>query len=254
MLAEMAPWHFEIEIVPGVWTHEFNQESYKEKHKHKVRTINPSELKALLTRFYPQGLKGKSFLDVGCNAGGYCFLAHELGAEKSYGFDVRDHWIDQARFVQSVKYPDATNIKFEVADLKKFGGTGQFDVTLFKGVYYHLPDPIHDLLTLCRATKETIILDTATADDVPEGSMRPIKESAVRVMSGVDGLAWLPGGPAAVAPILAYGGFPHMRVLRWVHGKDRGRDRGRMRVIAFRDRAILKHVRAQSGEGASLAA
>jgi SAM-dependent methyltransferase len=239
-LVHVTPWHFEIEILPSVWTHTFNKDKYEEKHKHKVRTVNPDDLRKLFKRYYPQGLKGKTFLDVGCNAGGYCFLAHELGADHSYGFDVRDHWIDQANFVREVKYPNASNIKIEVADLKAFTSNTQFDITLFKGVFYHLPDPIHDLLTLCRATRELIILDTATADDVPENCLRPIQESPTRVMSGVDGLAWLPGGPAAVAPILSYAGFPHMRTLRWVHGKDRGRDRGRMRVVAARNKELLR--------------
>lgn len=247
-LAEMAPWHFEIEIAPGVWTHSFNKDSYTEDHKHKVRTVDPAEFRKLFQRYYPQGLKGKTFLDIGCNAGGYCFLAHEMGAEHAYGFDVRDHWIDQANLVRQVKYPNATNIKLEVADLKQFKEGQQFDITLFKGVFYHLPDPIHDLLNICRVTREMLVLDTATADDIPENCMRPIQESAVRVMSGVDGLAWLPGGPAAVAPVLAYAGFPHMRTLRWVHGKDRGRDRGRMRVVAFRDKALLNAGKAK-GEG-----
>jgi len=47
---------------------------------------------------YPKGLAGKSFLDAGCNAGGYCFVAKDLGAKETLGFDPRDHWIKQAEF------------------------------------------------------------------------------------------------------------------------------------------------------------
>jgi hypothetical protein len=65
--------------------------------------------------------------------------------------------------------------------------------------------------------------------------MVPWQESKTHVMSGVDGLAWFPGGPEVIAPILKWCGFPHMRVVRHKKGGAAERFRGRFRVVATRD-------------------
>jgi tRNA (mo5U34)-methyltransferase len=84
----------------------------------------------------------------------------------------------------------------------------RFEITLFKGISYHLPDPISVLSRLCERTNETILVNTASSDTIPEACLTPISETQTPVMSGVDGLAlaWLPGGPAAIRPILEYKG------------------------------------------------
>ena len=239
-LREMAPWHFDMEVQPGLRTSQFNKEEYGDVDLDKVGVVNPDEMKPLLASILPQGgVAGRTFLDVGCNGGGYCFVAHELGAKACYGFDVRDHWIRQAEFVRSLRYPDASSIHFNVADVKEFAHHDQYDVTLFKGVFYHLPDPIAMLRKLCDLSRRAIIVDSASRSDIPEDCMVPWQESKTHVMSGVDGLAWFPGGPAVMKPILAWSGFPHMRVVQHRRGDQSQRFRGRFRVIAARDEADL---------------
>src|SRR5690348_1151932 len=88
-LRELAPWHFDMDVAPGMRTAAFNKDSYGNVDLDKVGVINPYEMKRLLEVILPDGgIAGKTFLDVGCNAGGYCFVAHELGAKACYGFDV----------------------------------------------------------------------------------------------------------------------------------------------------------------------
>jgi tRNA (mo5U34)-methyltransferase len=228
---ELAPWHFDFVLTPTVSTANLNPSSDADPDKRGVKTIDPYEMKSFFDRYYPQGLAGKDVLDVGCNAGGYCFVAGELGARSVIGFDIRAHWLKQAAFIQAVKYPHLSNVKFEKGDAKTF--TEKVDIVIFKGVFYHLPDPIHVLLSLCNSARETILIDTASSDKVPEHCLTPIQESRTHVMSGVDGLAWLPGGPAALTPILRYAGFASIEVIYW-HHRIMSNTTGRFRIAARR--------------------
>jgi hypothetical protein len=65
-------------------------------------------------------------------------------------------------------------------------------------------------------------------------------ENQTQFMSGVDHLAWLPGGPQAVGDILKWLGFSEMRVDMkhdsWPGGLS---DWGRFRIIAARDASVF---------------
>ena len=88
--------------------------------------------------------------------------------------------------------------------MKQFAHQQQYDVVLFKGVFYHLPDPIDTLAKLCDLTGRAIIIDSASRSDIPGDCMVPWWESTTHVMSGVDGLAWFPGGPEVIGAILKW--------------------------------------------------
>ena len=248
-LRELGPWHFDMDVLPGIRTKQYNQENYGNVDLDKVGVIDPYEMKGLLQTILPDGgIAGKTLLDVGCNAGGYCFVAHELGAKACYGFDVREHWIRQAEFIKSIKYPASKNLQFKLADVKQFVHDQQYDVVLFKGVFYHVPDPITTLAKLCELTTRAIIVDSASRSDIPGECMVPWWESKTHVMSGIDGLAWFPGGPEVIQPILAWSGFPHMRVVQHRKGGPAERFRGRFRVIAARHENDLSAYDASSGK------
>lgn len=234
-LKDLAPWHFDIEVLSGVRTISFNRDIYGDVDHEKVGVIDPNEMRGLLQKCLPGGgIAGRTFLDVACNGGGYCFVAHELGAIACHGFDIREHWIRQAEFIKSIKYPATDRITFTIADVCQFTHDRQYDVTLFKGIFYHLPDPVTVLNKLCQITARAIIVDTASRSDIPGECMAPWSESKTHVMSGINGLAWFPGGPEVIKPILAWSGFPHMRVVQHKKGDATERFRGRFRIIATR--------------------
>ena len=227
----LAPWHFNYRLTEDTCTADLNSSAASDPNKSNVGTVDPSELKQFFGRYYPNGLAGKTVLDVGCNSGGYCFIAAQLGARRAIGFDIRQHWIDQANFIHSALYPNLSNVEFRLGDAKTL--TEEVEITIFKGVFYHLPDPIHVLLSLCSATKETILVDTASSEEVPEHCLFPIQESTSHLMSGVDGLSWFPGGPAAITPVLKYAGFTKIDLIFWHHKVVRDA-LGRFRVVAQR--------------------
>jgi SAM-dependent methyltransferase len=224
---ELAPWHFDFELFDG-----FRTASCNLGHRD-FPVIDPLHMARFFGRHYRHGLSGKEVLDVACNAGGYCFVAGELGARCARGFDIRQHWIDQARFVHSVRYPHLDNVFFERGDAKEMKKFGVADIVLFKGIFYHLPDPVHTLSEACAAAREMILVDTETDSTIPEDYLSVRRESRTALMSGVDGIARYPGGPAALRPILEHAGFRYVDVVYW----RRNARRGRMALAAHRSAA-----------------
>ena len=244
-LAEMAPWHMDIPLPNGMSTASGNQSDYDDPDLQNVSVIALDEMRAQVCRMYPNGLSGKTFLDVGCNAGGYCFMANELDAEFAYGFDVRDHWINQAKLVADLKEISSDRIEFATHHLDELDSNRKFDITMFKGVFYHLPDPIHSLKFLADLTAETMILDSASRNDIPEDCLVASFESTTHVMSGVDKLNWYPGGPKMLQNVFDWCGFPHFTTVYWnrdCQGTNR-EDLGRLRVIASRKAEVIEAFR-----------
>jgi hypothetical protein len=157
-----------------------------------------------------------------------------MGAARTLGFDPRDHWIKQANFVKQHWGHSSEGMEFRTARLGEVDLDPPFDLTLFKGVFYHLPDPIGDLITICAATREAIIINSACRSDIPEEALLSASESTTEIMSGVDGLCWYPGGPQAVVNILRHAGFSYCSLRSW---RRRGKHRpeiGRFALVAAR--------------------
>ena len=51
-------------------------------------------------------------------------------------------------------------------------GLEPFDLTIFKGIFYHLPDPVRGLKIAADLTKEALILDTNARAGMPDGAAR----------------------------------------------------------------------------------
>jgi hypothetical protein len=113
-------------------------------------------------------------------------------------------------------------------------GVEHFDVTLFNGIFYHLPDPVAGLKLAASRTDELLIVNTATRLGMPDGALVAAKESPGRAMSGVHGLNWFPTGPRVMQRILDWMAFPEIRCSRWgVPPQQHGR-LGRLEMLAAR--------------------
>lgn len=123
----------------------------------------------------PQDLRGKSVLDIGCNAGFYAIEMKRRGADRVVGIDHDPRYLAQARFAAEISEVDIEWRKmsvYEVGELEE-----SFDVVLFMGVLYHLRHPllaldllrkhvVGDLLvfqSMLRGSSET----TLVAEDYP---------------------------------------------------------------------------------------
>jgi len=88
----------------------------------------------------PTDLRGKSVLDIGCNAGYYCIEMKRRGADRVVGIDFDDRYLAQARFAAEMADAEIEFRKLSVYDVGKLGE--QFDLVIFMGVLYHLRHPL----------------------------------------------------------------------------------------------------------------
>jgi hypothetical protein len=161
----------------------------------------------------------------------------ELGAGRIFGFDVREHWIRQAKFLLEHREWPSDGIRFEVLDLYDLPKRGlePFDITLFKGIFYHLPDPVAGLKLAADMTREVLIVDTHVRVDLPDGMLVLQQEGTEHPMSGVYGLNWFPTGPDVMARILNWMGFEETRLTSWIASHTHeGEEFGRLQIAAAR--------------------
>jgi tRNA (mo5U34)-methyltransferase len=88
----------------------------------------------------PADLRGKSVLDVGCNAGFYSIEMKRRGAARVVGIDSDEHYLAQARFAAEVLGVELELHRLSVYDVASLGQ--RFDLVLFMGVLYHLRHPL----------------------------------------------------------------------------------------------------------------
>lgn len=236
----LAPWAYDVEIRDGLTTlaaGEADVPQYCPDIGH-VGITNPREpFQAMLRSVYPAGLEGRSALDCACNSGAYLFWAKELGAGRCLGFDIREHWIEQARFLLEHREAPTDDMAFELHDLYDLPklGLGRFDVVFFHGIFYHLPDPVTGLRNAADLAEELLVVSTTTQRGYPDGLLVVSEESRTALKSGVYGLHWFPTGPEVMSRILEWCGFPATRCDRWRRRQgQRGVGREEMRIVAAR--------------------
>src|SRR3954447_12372169 len=88
----------------------------------------------------PLDLRGKTVLDIGCNAGFYSLEMKRRGADRVLGIDFDDRYLNQARFAAEVLGADIEFRKLSVYDVAKLGE--KFDLVIFMGVLSHLRHPL----------------------------------------------------------------------------------------------------------------
>ncbi|MCM2255959.1 MAG: class I SAM-dependent methyltransferase [Vicinamibacteria bacterium] len=222
-LVDLHPWHMKVQVTPGLsteWVMGLPKEQLPPCDHTPTRPSDSAPwFKAAMKALYPDGLEGKRVLDCACNCGGFCFWAKELGAAETFGFDAREHWIRQARFLKRHRPWASEGMRFEVLDLGEVPALGlrPFDITIFRGILYHLPDPWGGLKIAADLTDEVLVLGTATLwlfDPEPgQGLLIAGNENTASYLSGVAGPNWHPSGPKVLKQMLKALGFVETRIL-----------------------------------------
>ena len=243
-LQALAPWHMKVDVRDGVTTADA-ADAEADSKVGKPSFLDPGPgYRALMTSLYPDGLAGRSVIDCACNCGGYALWSRELGASRCFGFDVREHWVRQAEFLAREREHQSDGCSFEVLDLYDLPSRDEeFDIAIFKGIFYHLPDPVRGLKVVADKTRELILLNTATRAGVDDGFLAISQEPTDVLMSGVYGLNWLPTGPDVLQRILGWLGFPATRISYWHKQtglRAGGKPTGRIEILAARDEATFR--------------
>ncbi len=107
----------------------------------------------------PSDLRGKTVLDIGCNAGFYAIEMKRRGADRVVAIDSDEDYLAQARFAAEISGHEIEfrNLSvYRVAELKE-----RFDVVLFMGVLYHLRHPLLALDLLHRhVTRDLLVFQS----------------------------------------------------------------------------------------------
>ncbi|MCB0324866.1 MAG: DUF1698 domain-containing protein, partial [Bdellovibrionales bacterium] len=118
-------------------------------------------------------LRGRTALDIGCNAGFYALQLAARGAQVT-GIDRDERYLAQASWAatqlgleRSIKL-----VKAQVYDLADW--QQQYDIVLFMGVLYHLRYPLLALEVVSRLVRDVLIVQTFTMPD--SGSSVPGEE------------------------------------------------------------------------------
>lgn len=88
----------------------------------------------------PRDLRGRTVLDIGCNAGFYSIEMKRRGAARVVAVDHSESYLAQARFAAEVAGED---IEFRQLSVYDVGALGErYDLVLFMGLLYHLRHPL----------------------------------------------------------------------------------------------------------------
>jgi tRNA (mo5U34)-methyltransferase len=148
----------------------------------------------------PPDLRGKTVLDIGCNAGFYSMEMKQRGADRVVGIDHDPVYLEQARFASEVRGLD---IEFRQLDIYSVADLGErFDIVLFMGVLYHLRHPLLALDLL----REHVVKD------------RLIFQSLVRGWPDIAPLA--PNYPFSETEVFLRPGFPAMYFVERSYSND----------------------------------
>jgi len=163
-IAELAPWFYPFDLGHGLRTESAIPPEVTGIFETRLEMVN----QVVERRFGPR-LPEITCLDVGCHEGFYTAAMARKGMRRVVGMDVREMNLRKARFVADA---------FGLANASFFEGNceqlraeeiGQFDLTLFLGVLYHLENPMLCLRNIAGVTRELCVVETQVIDEV-EGS------------------------------------------------------------------------------------
>lgn len=105
-------------------------------------------------------LRGRSVLDLGCNAGFWSLAALEAGADFVLGVDARELHIDQAKLVFEAKGIEPARYRFEQGNVFSHALQKRFDVVLCLGLLDHVAKPVELFEVMAAPSPELIVIDT----------------------------------------------------------------------------------------------
>ena len=118
-------------------------------------------VRRVLDLIYPDGLAGRSIIDLGCLEGGYAVEFARLGMAAT-GLEVRESNYRNCLYVQSKV--DLPNLRFIHDDANNIGKYGVFDGFFVNGLLYHLDRPRRFLEQVATQCRKVLFLQTHVAN------------------------------------------------------------------------------------------
>lgn len=142
----------------------------------------------LLDVVYPEGLQGRSIVDIGCLEGGFTTEFARLGMIAT-GIEVRgSNYRNCLRVKAGTNLP---NLHFIKDDATNIGDYGPFDAAFVCGLLYHLDKPKQFLADVAAACRRVLFLETHVAYAETTAAIDLYKLSDVMENEGLQG-RWFP--------------------------------------------------------------
>lgn len=175
-IAALGPWFHNLHLPGGLQT----------RPDHPLGDF-PRKNWELLAPHLPDDLRGKTVLDIGCNAGFYTLELARRGATVT-ALDVDEHYLRQARWAAELCQL-SDRIRFEHQPVYALARAEQrWDIVLFLGVLYHLRYPMLGLDIVSRCTGDLLLVQCLSAPG--EGNFVPPKELALRDRTPLSAPEW----------------------------------------------------------------
>jgi ubiquinone/menaquinone biosynthesis C-methylase UbiE len=151
-------------------------------------------------------LAGNTVLDIACNAGFWSIQARRAGADAVLGVDASAQNVEQARFVARLAGLDGLEYRvMNTYDLSK-EAPGEFDISFFFGILYHLEEPVAALERLYQVTRKFAVIDTALVDmNIPLLRIQADDVSFYHTQSHANRLAFIPSEGAVLLMLKSVG-------------------------------------------------
>lgn len=156
-IAEFPVWHYRFEFDNGASTPIYSADSVNRHRQRRHLFFDP------LIDVCGGSLKGRSVLDLGCNAGYWSLNAIEAGADFVLGVDGRQMHVDQANLVFQEKGVDPARYRFEEGNIFEHDFGGKFDIVLCLGLMYHIAKPVELFEVMAATNAEIIVIDTSVS-------------------------------------------------------------------------------------------
>ncbi|WP_435016520.1 class I SAM-dependent methyltransferase [Tundrisphaera sp. TA3] len=160
----------------------------------------------------PADLTGKEVLDIGAWDGFFSFECERRGASRVVALDGGVWKVDSIgkagfEFARKALNSKVEDVWMEASEISP-ERIGQFDLVLFLGVLYHLPDPVSTFMKVASVAPKDMIIETHVdlmEVDTPAWAFYPNDECAG------DASNWFGPNRAAVEGLLRLAGFQTIR-------------------------------------------
>jgi tRNA (mo5U34)-methyltransferase len=218
----LAPFHHDVELPFGIRTclpELSRREAERTRFSTLVRHGFPTVLEMCGGSFH-----GLRVLDVACNCGGFSMYAAQHGADYVLGIDIVDRYLEQADFLRRAS--GHRQIEFKKLSVEEIDEerVGQFDVTFFLGILYHLENPILGMKRVASVTRRMVVVDTNLMRSAfMRGPMWRMNFPAVATDQSKDfstslwrteRVCQFEPTKEAVMQLLAFVGFPHVTLIK----------------------------------------
>jgi SAM-dependent methyltransferase len=142
----------------------------------------------LLQIVYPEGLKGRSIVDIGCLEGGFTTEFARLGMIAT-GIEVREsNYRNCLRVKAATNLPDLQFVRDDATNISNYG---PFDAVFICGLLYHLDRPKQFLTDTARICRRVLFLETHVTHAERTPSVDIYKLSDLTENEGLRG-RWFP--------------------------------------------------------------